>query len=103
MKGASQIAPFGLRMPEELKDAIAERAKANGRSMNSEIVQILEDALKAKVIAWDADFLPEKDADTLTMSEKQLSKIVNIATEEALKSAVKSLSEKFEFVPKAKT
>lgn len=45
MKGASQIAPFGLRMPEELKDVIAERAKQNGRSMNSEIVQILEDAL----------------------------------------------------------
>lgn len=45
MKGASQIAPFGLRMPEELKDAIAERAKKNGRSMNSEIVQIIEDAL----------------------------------------------------------
>lgn len=43
MKGASQIAPFGLRMPEELKDAIAERAKKNGRSMNSEIIHILED------------------------------------------------------------
>lgn len=45
MKGASQIAPFGLRMPEELKDAVAERAKKNGRSMNAEIVQILEDAI----------------------------------------------------------
>lgn len=43
MKGASQIAPFGLRMPEDLKDAIAERAKKNGRSMNSEIIHILED------------------------------------------------------------
>ncbi|EOI6456166.1 TPA: Arc family DNA-binding protein [Yersinia enterocolitica] len=43
MKGASQIAPFGLRMPEDLKDAIAERAKRNGRSMNSEIIHILED------------------------------------------------------------
>lgn len=42
MKGASQIAPFGLRMPEALKDAIAERAKANGRSMNAEIIHILE-------------------------------------------------------------
>ncbi|AUZ68244.1 Arc family DNA-binding protein [Escherichia coli] len=45
MKGASLIAPFGLRMPEELKEKIAERAKANGRSMNAEIVQILQDAL----------------------------------------------------------
>jgi len=45
MKGASLIAPFGLRMPEDLKDKISERAKANGRSMNAEIVQILQDAL----------------------------------------------------------
>lgn len=45
MKGASQIAPFGLRMPEDLKDAIAKRAADNGRSMNAEIVQILQDAL----------------------------------------------------------
>lgn len=97
------IERFTVRMPDGMRDAIAERAKANGRSMNSEIVQILEDALKAKVIAWDDDFLPEKEADTVIMSEKQLSKIVNIATEEALKSAVKSLSEKFEFVPKAKS
>ena len=31
-----------------MRDAIAERAKANGRSMNSEIVQILQDALDEK-------------------------------------------------------
>lgn len=36
---------FTVRMPDGLRDAIAERAKSNGRSMNSEIVQILEDAL----------------------------------------------------------
>lgn len=48
MKGASQISPFGLRMPEDLKEAIAERAKKNGRSMNSEIVQILEDAIESE-------------------------------------------------------
>ncbi|HFV8272427.1 TPA: Arc family DNA-binding protein [Escherichia coli] len=32
-------------MPDGMRSAIAERAKRNGRSMNSEIVQILEDAL----------------------------------------------------------
>ncbi|EPM0598882.1 TPA: Arc family DNA-binding protein [Klebsiella pneumoniae] len=48
MKGASLIAPFGLRMPEELKDKIAQRAKDNGRSINAEIVQTLEDSLKDK-------------------------------------------------------
>lgn len=38
---------FNLRLPEGMRDAIAERALKNGRSMNSEIVQILEDALSA--------------------------------------------------------
>lgn len=36
---------FNLRFPDGMRDAIAERAKTNGRSMNSEIVQILQDAL----------------------------------------------------------
>ncbi|WP_159262533.1 Arc family DNA-binding protein [Proteus mirabilis] len=39
---------FNLRLPDGMKDAIAERAKKNGRSINSEIVQILEDALNGK-------------------------------------------------------
>lgn len=45
MKGASNIAPLGVRLPEELKSALQDRAKRNGRSMNSEIVQILQDAI----------------------------------------------------------
>lgn len=54
MKGASQIAPFGIRMPEELKDRIAERAAKNGRSMNSEIVLSLmkELSTEEKPDAW---------------------------------------------------
>ncbi len=39
---------FNIRLPAGMRDAIAERAKRNGRSMNSEIVQILEDALNAE-------------------------------------------------------
>lgn len=39
---------FTVRFPDGLRDAIAERAKRNGRSMNSEIVQILQDAVDAK-------------------------------------------------------
>lgn len=39
---------FNLRFPDGMRDAIAERAKRNGRSMNSEIIQILEDALYGK-------------------------------------------------------
>ncbi|HDR2796283.1 MULTISPECIES: Arc family DNA-binding protein [Enterobacter] len=36
---------FNLRLPDGMRDAIAERAKSNGRSMNSEIIQILQDAI----------------------------------------------------------
>ncbi|WP_035607660.1 Arc family DNA-binding protein [Edwardsiella tarda] len=36
---------FMLRFPDGMRDAIAERAKQNGRSMNSEIIQILQDAI----------------------------------------------------------
>nr|WP_195606431.1 Arc family DNA-binding protein [Klebsiella oxytoca] len=36
---------FNVRLPSGMREAIAERAKANGRSMNSEIVSILEERL----------------------------------------------------------
>lgn len=40
---------FMLRFPDGMRDAIAERAKRNGRSMNSEIVQILQDTIDSSV------------------------------------------------------
>jgi plasmid stability protein len=46
MKGASAIAPLGIRLPEELKIKIQESAAANGRSVNSEVVSLLEAALR---------------------------------------------------------
>lgn len=36
---------FMLRFPDGMRDAIAERAKRNGRSMNSEIVHALGESL----------------------------------------------------------
>lgn len=45
MKGASLIAPLGVRIPDDLKEKIQSQAKANGRSMNAEIVQILEESI----------------------------------------------------------
>lgn len=42
MKGASQIAPLGVRLPDELKLKVQTRASKNGRSMNAEIVSIIE-------------------------------------------------------------
>jgi hypothetical protein len=39
---ASPQAPFGLRMPEDIKAWIIARAAENGRSVNAEIVQLLK-------------------------------------------------------------
>ncbi|EJA5025966.1 Arc family DNA-binding protein [Salmonella enterica] len=39
---------FMLRFPDGMRDIIAERAKSNGRSMNSEIVQILQDVIEGE-------------------------------------------------------
>ncbi|WP_083199665.1 Arc family DNA-binding protein [Rhizobium sp. AC44/96] len=35
-------APFGLRMPDDIKKWLAQRAEENGRSMNAELVQLLK-------------------------------------------------------------
>lgn len=48
---------FNLRFPDGMRDAIAERAKANGRSMNSEIVQILQEALDADRAIAESDLV----------------------------------------------
>ena len=39
------LSPFGVRMTDEMRAQVEERAKQNGRSMNSEIIQILKEAL----------------------------------------------------------
>ncbi|PHM33336.1 Putative regulator protein; Arc-like DNA binding domain (fragment) [Xenorhabdus innexi] len=39
---------FNLRFPEGMRDAVAESAKQNGRSMNSEIIAALEAWLNIK-------------------------------------------------------
>lgn len=46
---------FTVRMPDGMRDAMAERAKRNGRSMNSEIVQILQDALETERLMAESD------------------------------------------------
>ena len=40
------IKPFGLRMPGELKDWLTARAKRAKRSMNSELLLLLEEAMQ---------------------------------------------------------
>ena len=43
----ANIVPFGLRMQPELKQQLEESARAEGRSLNAEIVIRLEKSLKA--------------------------------------------------------
>lgn len=42
------IKPFGLRMPDDLKDWLTARAKKAKRSMNSELLLLLEEAMQAE-------------------------------------------------------
>lgn len=37
---------FNVRLPAGMREALAERAKSNGRSMNSELILIIDEALK---------------------------------------------------------
>jgi len=55
-KYPSQLAErFQIRMPDGLRDRIAEAAKANSRSMNSEIVARLEDSFGDKTLTLIGD------------------------------------------------
>lgn len=45
---SSQPIPYPLRMPDELRDQLTERARANGRSLNAEIIGILQDVVSGK-------------------------------------------------------
>jgi predicted HicB family RNase H-like nuclease len=45
----SDIAPFGVRMPEELKEYLKQAAAENCRSLNTEIIFRLEESRKSMV------------------------------------------------------
>ncbi|MEJ1409105.1 MAG: Arc family DNA-binding protein [Candidatus Sedimenticola sp. (ex Thyasira tokunagai)] len=40
---------FNLRIPDELKSWVRERADFNGRSMNSEFIQILKEVQRSEI------------------------------------------------------
>ncbi|WP_284042389.1 Arc family DNA-binding protein [Escherichia coli] len=49
---------FNLRFPDGMREVIAERAKRNGRSMNSEIVEIISNAISQPALAQEGiDYL----------------------------------------------
>lgn len=63
MNGMRNIAPTGVRIPDDLKDKIQARARRNGRSMNSEIVKILQTAIDNDVNPSNVEELAQIEAD----------------------------------------
>lgn len=50
------IAPFGVRMPSELKEVLEREAKINTRSLNSEIVDRLKKSMEQQTMAGGANY-----------------------------------------------
>lgn len=105
---------FNVRLPAGMRDAIAERAKRNGRSMNSEIVQILQDALdganrehkeakpKTQLIENRKD-LPPSYQEALASFDARVAQLIEEATKMAMAQAGLELSLKIEEIAKKKT
>ncbi|HBS5629901.1 TPA: Arc family DNA-binding protein [Klebsiella pneumoniae] len=64
---------FNLRLPYELKEKVKQRAKANGRSLNAELVQIVTDALAKPTPISGLRDDAERKADIVS---KEIQKIV---------------------------
>lgn len=79
------IERFTVRFPDGMRDAIAERAKNNGRSMNSEIIQILEDALAS-------DDRRSRGLDLTGVSENQMEYIIDTMTQKLVDKVGEALS-----------
>ncbi|MBC8949380.1 Arc family DNA-binding protein [Xenorhabdus sp. TS4] len=63
MKKVRDISPYSIRMPDELKEALTGRAKKNGRSLNSEMVMILQSAIDDESQPKKIDELAQLEAD----------------------------------------
>ena len=63
---SSQPVPYPLRMPEELRDLLTERSRAHGRSLNAEIIGILQNAVADQpqtLVGTDLNALADAIAD----------------------------------------
>ncbi len=65
------IAPFGVRMPEELKAALSAKAEENKRSLNAEVVARLEETIKQDEKFNNSSFGYENILDVLNDEESR--------------------------------
>jgi len=73
------IAPFGVRMPPDLKARVKAAADANNRSMNAEIVNALEQLYPAETIVVGS-------IRPMTFSQEELREIVASVVEAAFEA-----------------
>ena len=71
------IAPFGVRMPSDLKEVLEREAKINNRSMNSEVIARLKNSLERQTAAATANYAASASVNAgytnvLSDSERQL-------------------------------
>lgn len=78
MKGMRSITPFGVRMPDDLKEKLTVRAAQNGRSLNSEIVMILQSAVNETSTSKTIESIAKTEADKIKEAlEVTLTKLYN--------------------------
>lgn len=63
MTKVRDIAPYSVRMPDSLKRELTTRASKNGRSLNSEIVMILQAAVDEDKSPKSIESLAQREAD----------------------------------------
>lgn len=86
------IAPYGVRMPAELKEKIAGIAKGNGRSMNAEIVMAIE--------AWVSFHERKEGVDTTNINMPMTKDEMRTLVDNVKEAVVTQLVKKYNFVPK---
>lgn len=88
-KYPTRIAPYGLRMPPDLKERVEAAAKFNNRSMNAEIVATLEekypaptpfgDALTAAMRAWEEVIREMEEINVQMRSTKDPKEVIRLS------------------------
>lgn len=63
MTKVRDIAPYSVRMPDSLKRDLTMRASKNGRSLNSEIVMILQAAIDEERSPKSVESFAQQEAD----------------------------------------